>query len=385
VGKLNQQIIRELFVSNFSREPEQIVQAPGRVNLIGEHTDYNGGFVLPAAIDYYTYIAVTKSNNQQLCVIAQDFEREKIVVDLQQPLVYDQQRSWPNYIYGVIQQLQLAGFQLKGGDLLICGDIPAGAGLSSSAALEMALIRALLFLSGETIDPTQAALLGQAAENKFVGCNCGIMDQLISARGEKSSALLIDCENLSMRAIAIPQDWQLLIVHSGVKRGLVDSEYNRRRRQCESVAQFFNQSSLRQVSLPELLAAESQLDPTEFRRARHVLTENERTLSAADALTRGDMNSLAKVMAESHISMRDDFSITTPEIDLLVSILQKAGKGRAGARMTGGGFGGCVVSIAPAEIIPNLIATVEAEYQTATGCTPTIIQASVSAGAFAFD
>ena len=385
MGKLNHQIIRKLFAENFSREPEKIVQAPGRVNLIGEHTDYNGGFVLPAAIDYYTYIAIAKSNTQQLGVVAQDFNREKILVDLQQPLVYDQQRSWPNYIYGVIQQLQQAGFQLKGGDLLICGDIPAGAGLSSSAALEMALIRALLFLSGETIDPTRAALLGQAAENKFVGCNCGIMDQLISACGEKSSALLIDCENLLMRAITIPQDWKLLIVHSGVKRGLVDSEYNRRRRQCESVAHFFKQTSLRHVSFPELLAAESQLDTTEFRRARHVLTENERTLSAADALTRGDMTSLAKVMAESHISMRDDFSITTPEIDVLVSILQKAGEGKAGARMTGGGFGGCVVSIAPAEVIPNLIAAVEREYQTATRCTPTIIQASVSAGAFAFN
>lgn len=393
MGKLNQQIVKELFVSHFSREPAQIVQAPGRVNLIGEHTDYNGGFVLPAAINYYTYIALAPRDlssaddtfKHTLSIIAENFDGEKILLDLRKPLQFDTERSWPNYVYGVVQQLQQAGFQLAGGDLLICGDIPAGAGLSSSAALEMALIRALLCLSGDTVDPTQAALLGQAAENKFVGCNCGIMDQLISARGEKSSALLIDCENLSMRAIAIPQDWQLLIVHSGVKRGLVDSEYNRRRRQCESVAQFFNQASLRHVSLPELVAAESQLDPVEFRRARHVLTENERTLAAADALTRGDMNSLANVMAESHISMRDDFSITTPEIDLLVSILQKAGEGRAGARMTGGGFGGCVVSIAPADVIPDLIAGVEREYQAATGCIPTLIQASVSAGAFAFN
>lgn len=382
MGKLNNQLIRDLFLSRFSRDAECIAQAPGRVNLIGEHTDYNGGFVLPAAIDYYTYIGVAKSDSQLISIIAEDFDREKIIVDLTKPMRYDTKRSWPNYIYGVIQQLHEAGFQLKGGDLLIHGNIPAGAGLSSSAALEMALIRAILYLSDDTIDATRAALLGQAAENNFVGCNCGIMDQLISAQGQNSSALLIDCESLALRAIPFPESWELLIVHSGVKRGLVDSEYNQRRQQCETAAAFFNQSSLRRVSLEQLLAAKSQMDSLVFRRARHVITENQRTLEAADALLQKDIRKMIRLMAESHQSMRDDFSITTPEIDELVTLLQAAGKGRAGARMTGGGFGGCAVAIAESEVISELIASVELNYTARTGCVPMLIRAKTSAGAF---
>lgn len=383
---LTDDLVKQLFSSRFSQPAEWVVKAPGRVNLIGEHTDYNGGFVLPAAINYYTYVAASSNNaaiNEKILrVIAEDFNQQQIHIDLTQPLIHDDKNSWPNYVYGVIQQLQKAGFQLKGGNLLIAGNIPAGAGLSSSAALEMALIRALLGLSGDTIDPTKAALLGQAAENQFVGCNCGIMDQLISARGQESAALLIDCENLATTAISIPKTWEILIVHSGVKRGLVDSEYNQRRQQCETAAAFFKQSSLRQVQLHELLAAEKNLDSLSFRRARHVITENQRTLLAADALVKGDMPTLARVMAESHNSMRDDFNITTSAIDTLVEILQIAGKGNAGARMTGGGFGGCVVAIADASLIPELIAAVESQYQRQTGCVPTIILAKASAGAF---
>jgi galactokinase len=382
VKHLTENGVKQLFARRFSREADLVVKAPGRVNLIGEHTDYNGGFVLPAAINYHTYIAAAANDKRILRIVAEDFNQQQILVDLDKNFEYDHQHSWPNYIYGVIQQLQKAGYSLTGGDLLITGNVPAGAGLSSSASLEMVLIRALLELSGNSIDPTQAALLGQAAENQFVGCNCGIMDQLISARGQESSALLIDCESLATRAISIPESWELLIVHSGVKRGLVDSEYNQRRQQCEAAAAFFNQTSLRHVDLSQLLVAEKNLDPLSFRRARHVLTENQRTLTAADALVKGDMNTLARVMAESHVSMRDDFAITTAAIDQLVSIIQKAGKGEAGVRMTGGGFGGCVVAIADKALIPTLIAAVEAEYQQSTGCQPTIISAKASAGAF---
>ena len=379
---LTDDLINQIFLSHFSRAADFVVKAPGRVNLIGEHTDYNGGFVLPVAINYYTYIAAASSNDNRLRVIAEDFNQQQITINLSEGFVKDQNESWPNYVYGVVQQLQLAGYQLKGGDLLICGNVPAGAGLSSSASLEMALIRALLQLSNDKIDPTEAALLGQAAENQFVGCNCGIMDQLISAQGQVSSALLIDCESLSTRAISIPENWKLLIVHSGVKRGLVDSEYNQRRRQCETAAAFFKQSSLRQVSLSQLLAAEHQLDNLSFRRAHHVITENERTLLAADALVKGDIETLSRVMAESHQSMRNDFEITTPAIDQLVDIIQRAGGNQVGVRMTGGGFGGCVVAIADNELIPTLIDAVKADYLQITGCVPTIILAKASAGAF---
>ncbi len=382
MSALNKELLKDFFVAAFGQSPELIVQAPGRVNLIGEHTDYNGGFVLPAAINYSTWIAATTRSDQQLHVVAQDFDAQAVVIQLDEPMQHDTAATWSNYVRGVVEELQKRGYRLKGGNLLISGNVPAGAGLSSSASLEVAVVRALTELSGESIDPTQAALVGQAAENNFVGCNCGIMDQLISARGMESSALLIDCQDLSTRSVSIPRNWEILIVHSGVKRGLVESEYNQRRSQCESAAAFFGQKSLRDVNIEQLLAAEGKLDDLSFRRARHVLTENARTLLAAEALSSGDMATLARVMAESHQSMRDDFNITTPAIDRLVNILHTAGEGSAGARMTGGGFGGCVVSIAPAEVLPKLAKAVEQFYEAETGCTPKLIPAKASKGAF---
>jgi galactokinase len=382
VSILNKQQLNEFFLAAFGQEPGLTVQAPGRVNLIGEHTDYNDGFVLPAAINYSTWIAASTRNDRELHVVARDFDSQRVVVHLDAPMCQDPTAPWSDYLRGVVQELQKRGYRLSGGNLLVAGNVPAGAGLSSSASLEVALVRALTELSDEAIDPTEAALVGQAAENNFVGCNCGIMDQLISARGKESSALLIDCQDLSTRCVSIPRDWEILIVHSGVKRGLVESEYNQRRTQCETAAAFFGQQTLRGVDLEQLLAAEDKLDELSFRRARHVLTENKRTLLAAEALSSGDMPTLARVMAESHLSMRDDFSITTPAIDRLVEILQKAGEGRVGARMTGGGFGGCVVSIAPAVMIPQLMRAVEQYYQVDTGCIPTLIPAKASKGAF---
>lgn len=380
---LTHTLIADLFSAKFQQLPSVVVNAPGRVNLIGEHTDYNDGFVLPAAINYHTWVAASVRTDRQLHVVAHDFADQAVSFDLDDVMQPDAAMPWSNYVRGVVQELRNKNYQLCGGNLYIVGNVPAGAGLSSSASLEMALIRALTDLSGEQVEPTAAALMGQAAENNFVGCNCGIMDQLISARGETSCALLIDCRDLSTRSVSIPTDWEILIVHSGVKRGLVESEYNQRRAQCEAAAQHFGQSSLRDVSLEQLLGAEGQLDPALFKRARHVLTENIRTLNAAEALTQGDMPTLAQAMAESHASMRDDFTITTPTIDTLVDILVKAGQGQAGARMTGGGFGGCVVAIAPKTIIPQLMAAVERDYQAQTGCEPSLIPAVASAGAFA--
>lgn len=374
--------VSELFTASFGFAPVATVKAPGRVNLIGEHTDYNGGFVLPAAINYYTFIALAPRDDRRLQVVAYNFDNQSCYIDLDAVQQHNATESWPNYVRGVVQALRNKGYSLAGGDLYIAGNVPAGAGLSSSASLEIAVIRALLMLSGETIDPTEAALLGQAAENNFVGCNCGIMDQLISARGQENAALLIDCESLAARAVPMPADWEILIVHSGVKRGLVDSEYNQRRQQCEHAAAFFGQTSLRAVELTQLLAAEGQLDELSYRRARHVLTENIRTLAAADALEAGNLPGLIQAMADSHASMRDDFNITTPAIDTLVNILATAGEGKCGARMTGGGFGGCVVAVAPAAVVPQLIAAVKENYQQLTGCEPTLILAKASAGAF---
>jgi len=381
VSILNKEQLNDVFATAFGHAPELTAQAPGRVNLIGEHTDYNGGFVLPAAINYNTRVLASRRDDRELHVVAQDFDSQRVIVNVDAPMQQDPVAPWSDYLRGVVQELRKRSYRLSGANLLISGNVPAGAGLSSSASLEVALVRALTELSDEAIDPTEAALVGQAAENNFVGCNCGIMDQLISARGQESSALLIDCQDLSVRSVSIPRDWEILIVHSGVKRGLVESEYNQRRKQCETAAAFFGQKTLRGVSLEQLLAAEGKLDDLSFRRARHVLTENARTLLAAEALSSGDMSTLARVMAESHESMRDDFSITTPAIDRLVEILQQAG-GEGGARMTGGGFGGCVVSIAPAALIPQLMRAVQQEYQANTGCVPTLIPAKASKGAF---
>jgi len=383
VQSFTSSVLKDLFFARFQRSPEVVVQAPGRVNLIGEHTDYNDGFVLPAAINYHTWIAAAPRDDRELHVVAHNFDNESVSFNLDAVMQQDPGIPWSNYVRGVVQELRKKNYHLRGGNLLIAGDVPAGAGLSSSASLEMAVIRALTALSGESVDPKVAALMGQAAENHFVGCNCGIMDQLISACGEESRALLIDCRDLSTRSVPIPQDWEILIVHSGVERGLVESEYNQRRQQCEAAAAYFGRTSLRDVSLEQLRSAETELDPLLFKRAHHVLSENLRTLLATDALTRGDMPQLARAMAESHASMRDDFNITTEAIDTLVELLVVAGQGQAGARMTGGGFGGCVVAIAPRKVIPQLMAAVERDYQKLTGNTPTLIPARASAGAFA--
>lgn len=382
MNHLNQAQVADLFGSYFQQRPELVVQAPGRVNLIGEHTDYNGGFVLPAAINYHTWIAASGSNDRLLHVVAQNMDNQQVIIDLDAEMLPDDSAPWSDYVRGVIQQLRRNNYTLRGGKLFVTGNIPAGAGLSSSAALEMAVIRALTGLSGEPVEPGIAAMMGQAAENQFVGCNCGIMDQLVSACGQERSALLIDCQNLATRAVAIPEEWEILIVHSGVQRGLVASEYNQRRQQCEAAAAYFGKRSLRDVSLEQLLAAETDLHNLLFRRTRHVLTENQRTLAAAEALTAGDMAALSEAMRKSHVSMRDDFNITTPQLDKLVDILAEAGGGKAGARMTGGGFGGCAVAIAPRGLIGKLMSAVENQYQAVTGCEPRLIPARASAGAF---
>lgn len=374
--------VQARFQAAFGQPPEYMVQAPGRVNVIGEHTDYNLGFVLPAAINYGTWIAFSSQAGRTLRVVAHDFQAQHALIELDAEPQRDATAPWADYVRGVVQQLRRRGFRLAGGELLVTGNVPSGAGLSSSASFEIALIRALLTLSGEPIDPAEAARVGQAAENEFVGIACGIMDQLVSAMGQKNSALLIDCANLHTTPIKMPEDWGILIVHSGVRRGLVESAYNQRRRECEAVANHFGAASLRDVTLAQLLAAEAALGDTEFRRARHVLTENARTLLAAEAVRTGDLAVLQRVMAESHGSMRNDFEITTPAIDQLVSIMQEAAHGLAGVRMTGGGFGGCVVALGRQSVLPGLANAVQTHYQARTGCVPTLIPALPSDGAF---
>ena len=367
-------------LSAFGGTPDLIARAPGRVNLIGEHTDYNDGFVLPCAISVETRVAISARRDRQINVIAADYRGARDSFSLDAPI----ERSaigWANYLRGMIKVMQDAGHALRGADMAIAGSVPQGAGLSSSASLEVAVGQAFTALCGLDLDATKIALLAQRAECDFVGTKCGIMDQLVCARGAEGHALLIDCRSLEAQPVAIPQGLTIMIVHSGISRGLVDGAYNERRSQCESVAKHFGVKALRDIDADMLAARKGELDPLSYARARHVITENQRTLDAATALRDHDLEQLGRLMAASHASMQRDFDITTPAIDRLVDILQRAIGTQGGARMTGGGFGGAVVALMPAEIAPSVKAAVIAEYQVPDGSAPLIMIETAAKGA----
>lgn len=362
--------------------PDFAVRAPGRVNLIGEHTDYNDGFVLPAAIGLQSIVAVRRRPDSIVRLIAADFGDAVSAFDLAQPIARDANQPWSDYIRGVATVLQAEGVELGGLDMLVAGDIPQGSGLSSSASLSVASGMAFggLFAPGR-FDATEIALIAQRAECDFVGMRCGNMDQIASAHGAAGHALLIDCRSLDVRPVAIPRGTAVLIVHSGISRGLVDGHYNERRASCEAVARQLGAAALRDVTPGQLEEARTDLDPVAYRRARHVVTENARTLDAAAAMEWGDLIALGNAMAESHASMRDDFEITLPAIDRLVAELQDAIGGHGGARMTGGGFGGAVVALVEADAVEAVVARVEARYRTPEGSKPLIMVERAHAGA----
>ena len=371
----------EIFEQAFGYPATMTIKAPGRVNLIGEHTDYNDGFVLPCAIDYETVIACGQRNDRTIRVIAADYDNQQDEFSLEEPIVSTTALPWANYVRGVVKHLLLRNGDFSGADMVISGNVPQGAGLSSSASLEVAVGQALKSLYDLPIDGVQLALNGQEAENQFVGCNCGIMDQLISALGKEDHALLIDCRSLETKAVSMPKDASVVIINSNVKRGLVDSEYNTRRKQCEEAARFFDVKALRDVSLAEFAAKSAELDPMTARRARHVITENDRTEAAAIALSQGDLKKMGVLMAESHVSMRDDFEITVPPIDTLVEIVKSAIGDRGGVRMTGGGFGGCIVALMPSDLVDEVRKTVAHEYHAKTGIKETFYVCQASEGA----
>lgn len=352
----------QAFEDQFGYKPDTIVQAPGRVNLIGEHTDYNDGFVLPCAINYETVISCHKRSDNLVRVIAVDYNNEQDQFLLNPSIEKHPNYQWANYVRGVIQYIVKYSEDIRGVDLAISGNVPQGAGLSSSASLEVAIGKMFQVLYDLPFDGKKIALIGQEAENKYVGCNCGIMDQLISALGQAQHALLIDCRSLEALPISIPKDLAVVIINSNIKRGLVDSEYNTRRKQCEAAAKALGVNALRDASLVDLLQIKSSLDPLVFKRAHHVITENERTLKAAYALANEDYPLLSKLMAESHNSMRDDFEITVPAIDYLVKIIQDVIGNEGGVRMTGGGFGGCVVALVPKNKVDEVKNVVSQNY-----------------------
>lgn len=375
------QRVTTAFEKKFGTNAAHVIRAPGRVNLIGEHTDYNDGFVLPCAIGPSTMVAIGGRSDGQVRVVATDFGDATDMFDLND--IRSSAQGWANYVRGMVDAVQKAGFQLQGANIAIAGNIPKGAGLSSSASLEVAVGQAMLALCGTDIDRTRLAQIAQAAECDFVGTKCGIMDQLISAQGKAGHALLIDCRSLGLTDAPVPADLAIMIVHSGVTRGLVEGHYNERRRQCEAAAKAMGVAALRDADMDMLNTA--GLDPVTHNRARHVIGENRRTVEAAAALEKGDLQRLGILMAESHQSMRDDFEITVPAIDRLVDVLQSAIGTEGGARMTGGGFGGACVALMPVSRVSDVQAAVERGYQTPDGKTAEIMVETAGPGVSLID
>ncbi len=372
--------VAESFSRAFGATPDHVARAPGRVNLIGEHTDYNDGFVFPCAIGFETRVAVKTREDGLVRIVAADFGGAMDEFSLLSPIVRSRMNPWADYVRGVIAEMRRDGFAFTGGDFAIAGDVPQGAGLSSSASLEVATALAVAASAGRPdADRTRLAEISQRAENDFVGCKCGIMDQLVSAHGVEGAALLIDCRTLGFTPVRAPEHMSILIVHSGVVHGHAGGHYNDRRRQCDEAAAALGVRKLRDADEHLLNRNAGRVDPVALKRARHVITENARTERAARAFAAGDLIALGALMRASHRSMRDDFEITTPDVDRLAGLLNDAIGSEGGARMTGGGFGGAVVALADRSRAAEFAKRIEAIYRRPDGQpTRALIQQPVS-------
>ncbi len=375
--------VREAFARTFGGQP-RLFSAPGRVNLIGEHTDYNDGFVMPLAIERRTFVAAAARDDRTIRVRSLNVD-ETAEIDLDaagQP----QRGTWLDYVEGMARVLTARGQTLVGADLLIASDVPVGAGLSSSAALEVAVGLALVSLADADLDRLELARAAQAAEHEYVGTRCGIMDQYIAALGRPEHALLIDCR--SLEATAVPADLgdaTLLVCDSQVKHELSSSEYNARRAECERGVGILAQTlpdvrALRDVTPETLAQHRADLPPAVYRRCRHVVSENARTLRAADALRERDLVSLGRLMHESHISLRDDYEVSCPELDLLVNVALDQ-PGVYGARLTGAGFGGCTLTLAKGSAVPAVVAALSSNLDREFGGIPRIFPTVAGPGA----
>jgi galactokinase len=361
----------------------RIFRAPGRVNLIGEHTDYNDGFVMPAALDFSTWVKISSLEGRKLAIFSENFG-EEIEVDLDDKnlVAHD---HWSDYPVGVAVVLERAGHRLRGARLQIRGEVPIGSGLSSSAAIEVATACALVANSELKIDPRELALLCQRAENEFVGARVGIMDQFVSLFGHAQKALLLDCRSLDFRLLPLPDNVRLIICNTMVKHALASSAYNERRAQCEAGVEYMakflpNITALRDVTIEQLEEHGDGLEDVVYRRCRHVITENARVLSAGDALERGDLERFGELMGESHQSLRDDYEVSSEELDLMVEIAKKI-EGVYGARMTGGGFGGCTVNLVADTRVEEFKERVFREYESRTTLRPEIYVCTAANGA----
>lgn len=367
----------QAFKERYAAAPSFVVRAPGRVNLIGEHTDYNDGFVLPLAIDRAVWIALRPARHRHVRVVSLEYGEEcEFDFSDDQP----RENEWIEYMRGVAWALLNSGCELTGWEAVMTSEVPIGAGLSSSAALELATARAFAAVSAIPWEPRRMALLAQRAENEWVGVNCGIMDQMISAAGAAGHALLIDCRSLEFRAVRLPAETAVVIMDTATRRGLVDSAYNERRASCELAAQLLGVTALRDVDLSTFEARAAGMNELVRKRARHVISENERTLAAAEALQQNDAVSAGALMNASHVSLRDEFEVSRAELDTVVNIAQRH-DACFGARMTGAGFGGCAVALVQRSAADSFAASVARDYAAATGLQPKVYVCSASAGA----
>ena len=374
---LGKEAISARFAECFGQPPSLIVRAPGRVNLIGEHTDYNDGFVLPMAIGRAVWIALRPRNDRIVSVHSIDYDETG---EFSLDRIERGQPGWIEYLKGTAWSMAAAGYALAGWEGVLAGDVPLGAGLSSSAALEMAAARALAAIANLPWNPAEAAKLGQRAENHWVGVNCGIMDQLISAAGQAGHALLIDCRSLHCEPVPTPRDTAVVVLDTSTRRGLADSAYNQRREQCEQAARLLGVGALRDATVGMLEQTAGAMDPIVFRRARHVITENDRTLQAAGAMRRGDAVELGRMMNESHRSLRDDYEVSSDALNVMVECAS-AQPACFGARMTGAGFGGCAVALVRAEAADDFVSRTADGYKRKTGREPAVYVCQAAAGA----
>jgi len=374
--------LRERFAGRFGGAP-RIFRAPGRVNLIGEHTDYTQGLVLPAAIDRYARVAIAPREDRRVVVRSIELDDE-VAFELDDAAPAPR-CDWSDYPRGVALELGRLGRRLAGANLLLTSEVPLGAGLSSSAALEVAAGFALLSVAGYAIDRLALARACQAAEGGFVGTRCGIMDQFVAVFGTAGHALLLDCRSLEYQTLAIPADARLVICNSMVKHELASGEYNRRRADCEAGVKIFRQSmpqvrALRDVGVSDLERHRDALPEEIFRRCRHVVSENQRVLDAAEALRSSDLHRFGQLMYESHRSLRDDYEVSSKELDLLVEIAASC-EGVFGARMTGGGFGGCTITLVRSSTVEAFREIIVKSYTGETGLAPDVYVCSAAQGA----
>jgi galactokinase len=364
-----------------------IYRAPGRVNLIGEHTDYNEGFVLPAAIGFSCWVAIASRDDRKLVLYSENCG-ESVEADLDD-LKSHATRNWADYPLGVAWALGQAGNACRGANIYISGDVPLGAGLSSSAAIEVSVGYALLDTLHHPIDRTRLAIVCQRAENEFVGARCGIMDQFTSCYGRKGHALLLDCRSLEFQLVALPPEVHLVVCNTMVRHELAANEYNARRAECEEGVRGLGEvlpsiRSLRDVTLAQLEEHRSRLNGTIYKRCRHIIAENDRVCQAASAFQTGEVGDLFQLMADSHRSLRDDFAVSCRELDIMVEIASRQ-RGIYGARMTGGGFGGCTINLVDAAESLEFQRRVTAEYESATGLRPDIYVCEASQGVEAIE